>query len=224
MNVAINLLCNTVKATLGPKGNNVIIDHSTFSPFITNDGVTIASNIESDDEVINTILNIAKEASIKTNEIVGDGTTTTLVLLQSIFNEGMKLIDNGINPIILKEELNYSLNKLIIELKKLSIKPSKSDLLNISITSSNSETIGKIITDTFLKVKNINSISINENNTNNTEVLFSKGYSFSTNLASIYYFKDKSELYIKEPFILLFNMYLDNLEIISNIIPIITMK
>ena len=103
MNIGINLLCNTVKTTLGPKGNNIIIDHSTLSPFITNDGVTIASNIESEDKVINTILNIAKEASIKTNEVVGDGTTTTLVLLQSIFNEGMKLIENGVNPIILKD-------------------------------------------------------------------------------------------------------------------------
>ena len=85
MKEAINLLCDTVKITLGPKGNNIIIDHSTFTPFITNDGVTIAMNIESDDEVINTILEIAKEASIKTNENVGDGTTTTLVLLQKIY-------------------------------------------------------------------------------------------------------------------------------------------
>ena len=89
---AINLLCDTVKVTLGPKGNNVIIDHSNLSPFITNDGVTIAENIESEDEVINTILELAKESSIKTNDIVGDGTTTTLVLLQSIYNEGIKLI------------------------------------------------------------------------------------------------------------------------------------
>ena len=87
---SINILCNTVKTTLGPSGSNIIIDHSMFSPFITNDGVTIAENIESEDEVINTILTLTKEASIKTNEKVGDGTTTTLVLLQSIYNEGLK--------------------------------------------------------------------------------------------------------------------------------------
>ena len=81
---AIDLLCNTVKQTLGPRGNNVLIDHSNFAPFITNDGVTIAQNIESEEEGIATILEIAKESSIKTNEIVGDGTTTTLVLLQSL--------------------------------------------------------------------------------------------------------------------------------------------
>ena len=115
---AINLLCDTVKVTLGPKGSNIIIDHSTFSPFITNDGVTIAENIESDDPVINTILELAKESSIKTNEKVGDGTTTTLVLLQSIFNIGLNLVKKGVNPIILKKELQvfsitYFLNVII---------------------------------------------------------------------------------------------------------------
>ena len=113
MSEAVNMLCDTVKTTLGPKGSNVIIDHSTFSPFITNDGVTIAMNIESEDEVINTILEIAKEASIKTNDKVGDGTTTTLVLLQSIFNNGMKLIEEGKNPIILKKELDENLEQII---------------------------------------------------------------------------------------------------------------
>ena len=92
---AIKLLCEPVKSTLGPKGRNAIIDHSAFTPFITNDGVTIAENIASEDLVINTILELAKEASIKTNETVGDGTTTTLVLLESIFNEGLKLIQNN---------------------------------------------------------------------------------------------------------------------------------
>ena len=118
MNEAINLLCDTVKTTLGPKGSNVIIDHSAFSPFITNDGVTIASNIESDDEVVNTILTLAKEASVKTNELVGDGTTTTLVLLQSLYLEGVKLIENGVNPIIIKKELANSL-ELIEKLLKM---------------------------------------------------------------------------------------------------------
>ena len=113
MKEAINLLCGTVKTTLGPSGNNVIIDHSNFTPFITNDGVTIAQNIESDDEVINTILELTKEASIKTNLVVGDGTTTTLVLLEAIFNLGMKKIEDGINPLILKEELTDSLKEIL---------------------------------------------------------------------------------------------------------------
>ena len=145
MKEAINLLCDTVKITLGPKGNNIIIDHSTFTPFITNDGVTIAMNIESDDEVINTILEIAKEASIKTNENVGDGTTTTLVLLQSIFNNGLKLIEEGKNPIILKKELDEHMLYLKKYIKEKSRKPKKKDLYNIAMTSSNSKELGRIV-------------------------------------------------------------------------------
>ena len=104
---AVNLLCDTVKSTLGPVGTNAIIDHSLLSPFITNDGVTIAQNIESEDEVINTILTLAKEASIKTNDYVADGTTTTLVLLQSIYKEGLKYIEEkNYKPILLKNKLN----------------------------------------------------------------------------------------------------------------------
>lgn len=218
MSDAINILCDTVKTTLGPKGNNIIVSHSTFSPFITNDGVTIAQNIESDDIVINTILELAKEASIKTNEVVGDGTTTTLVLLQNIFNEGMKLVDNGINPIILKKELNIALKEIISELNKMSIKPTKKDLLNIATTSSNDNEIGKIITDTYLKVKNINSISIKESDNNYTSISFNKGYYFDTNLASLYYFKDSNEININNPYILVFNTYLDDLNILSDIV------
>ena len=95
---SINILCGTVKETIGPKGNNILIDHSNFSPFITNDGVTIAKNIESDDAVVSTILEIIKEASIKTNDVVGDGTTTTLVLLESLYMESLKYINKGENP------------------------------------------------------------------------------------------------------------------------------
>jgi len=218
MNIAVNMLCSTVKNTLGPKGNNVIINNSNFSPFITNDGVTIAENIESDDVVVNTILTLLKEASIKTDETVGDGTTTTIVLLESIFNEGMNLINQGINPIILKKELDESLNKVISELKKESINPTKKDLLNIATTSSNSKYIGKIITDTYLKVKDINSISIKEYDIKDTKVKYTKGYSFESNLAHYYYFKDKNEIKLYDIDIILIDKYLDDLEDISDVI------
>ena len=162
MKSAINLLCGSVKITLGPKGNNVIIDHSSFSPFITNDGVTIAENIESEDEVVNTILTLAKEASIKTNDIVGDGTTTTLVLLEGIFNEGLKLINEGYNPIILKKELNNYMDKLINELENISRIPTNKELFNVALTSSNDDDIAKNIYDAYLKTKSINAINIKE--------------------------------------------------------------
>ena len=101
---SIHDICDTVKKTLGPKGHTVLIDQSTFSPFITNDGVTIAKNIESEDKTKNVILEIVKEASIKTNDEVGDGTTTTLVLLESLFEQSLECINKLINPSILKKE------------------------------------------------------------------------------------------------------------------------
>ena len=109
---AVNLICDAVGSTLGPSGNNVILDN-TLTPYITNDGATIARTISSNDKKINSILEIVKEASLKTNEEVGDGTTTTLVLLQGIFNEGLKEIKNGKDPIILKKELNNLLDIII---------------------------------------------------------------------------------------------------------------
>lgn len=218
MKEAINLLCDTVKMTLGPKGNNIIIDHSTFTPFITNDGVTIAMNIESEDEVINTILEIAKEASIKTNENVGDGTTTTLVLLQSIFNNGLKLIEEGKNPIILKRELDEHIPYLKKYIKDKSIKAKQKDLYNITTTSSNSKELGKLITDAYLKVKNVDAISIKENNTQETNMILKKGYTIETLISSQYFFKDKNEIKLNNPNILIINNYLNNIEEISLIL------
>lgn len=215
---AINLLCGTVKTTLGPKGSNVIIDHSSLSPFITNDGVTIAENIESDDEAINTILELAKEASIKTNELVGDGTTTTLVLLESIFNDGIKLIQNGKNPIILKRELYETLEIILDKLNNLSRKPNKKELTKIANVSANDESIGEIISRTYFKIKNKNAISIKENETSETKVNYLNGYSITTNIASPYFFKNTNIINLHKPYILLINDYLNNINEIANLI------
>ena len=218
MSEAINLLCNTVKITLGPKGNNVIIDHSSFSPFITNDGVTIAENIESEDEVINTILTLAKEASIKTNDIVGDGTTTTLVLLEGIFNEGLKLIKEGYNPIILKKELNTYLDKLIIELENISHIPTNNDLYNVAKTSSNDNLIAKNIYDAYTKTKNINAINIKEIDSNTSHIEYLNGYRFETVLASNYFLNEQNTIEYNNPNILIINNKLENIESIAEIL------
>ncbi len=215
MEEAISLLCGTVKTTLGPKGSNVIIDHSSFTPFITNDGVTIAENIASDDPVINTILELAKEASIKTNESVGDGTTTTLVLLESIFNEGLNLIKNGLNPIILKKELLSSLDTIIPLIKKKSWIPSNKDLLSIASVSANSNDIGSIITSSYLTVKNKNAIIIKESNNEETTVKHLKGYTIDTLMPNPYFFKDQDTINLSNPQILLTNNYLSNIEEIA---------
>lgn len=218
MNEAISTLCDTVKTTLGPKGSNVIIDHSSFSPFITNDGVTIAENIESEDQVINTILELAKEASIKTNEKVGDGTTTTLVLLQSIYNNGVKLIDEGVNPIIIKRELDNALYKIIEEIKKYSRIPNEKELRNIARVSANDKEIGDNVSEVFLKIKNKEGIFVKEGNDEVTTTNYLNGYYLNTHLASPYFLKDLKELYYEKSYLLLIDNYLDNLEDIANLI------
>lgn len=215
MSTAINLLCDTVKSTLGPKGNNIIIDHSAFSPFITNDGVTIAENIESADPVINTILELAKEASIKTNTTVGDGTTTTLVLLQSIFNEGLKEINQGLNPIILKKRLEEDLKIIKQKILSLSKNPTLRDLEKIATTSSNSKEIGKIISKAYSKVQKKNAIRIKEGEDAKTEVVYHRGYIFDTLLASPYFLDDKSIIEIEQPYLLIVNNYLQDVEEIA---------
>lgn len=215
MKESIHLLCDTVKTTLGPKGNNVIIDHSLFTPFITNDGATIAKNIESEDEVVNTILEIAKEASLKTNDTVGDGTTTTLVLLESIFDESLKCIQNGTNPILLKQEFHTSLQKIIKAIEELKMKPNTTTLENIAKIAANDEEIGSLVSEVFLKVKTKNAITIKEIEETTLNVSFLKGYSLDIHLASDYFLKNQKNLNYKNAVVLLINDFVDNLENIS---------
>ena len=217
MKDAIDLLCNTTKSTLGPKGSNCIIDTSSFSPFITNDGVTIASNIQSDDKIINTILEIAKEASIKTNQTIGDGTTTTLVLLQAIFNEGLKLIQNNINPMILKKELTQSLNYCLTQISKYSRKPTEEDLINIATISANDNEIGKLVYEAFSKVKNKSAINVKEWDNNYNAITIDKGYEIPIDI-SPYFFKDSEKINLEYVHVLLINNVLENLEQISTVI------
>lgn len=215
---AVNLLCDTVKTTIGPRGSNIIIDHSTFNPFITNDGVTIAENIESEDPVINTILELAKESSIKTNEIVGDGTTTTLVLLQSIFNNGIKLVKEGVSPIILKNELNNALKEIIAFINKESKIPSQEDIKSIATISSNDTLVGKIVSETYLKILNKDAISIKEWDKDYIKVNYLKGYSMDSNLASLYFLNGLKEKEINNPFVLIINDELNDIEDIANVL------
>lgn len=218
MQESVNLLCDTVKTTLGPKGCNSIIDHSDFSPFITNDGATIAKNIESEDVAVNTILEIAKEASLKTNDTVGDGTTTTLVLLQSIFNESLKEIEKGINPIFLKKELDKSLEKIIKELEKQKINTQEKHLKSIATIAANDEELGNLISQVYKKVKDRSAITIEEIEENKTELDYQSGYTFPISLASPYFLKENSFLSLKDSLILMINDFLNDIEQISPIL------
>lgn len=215
---AINLLCDSVSSTLGPSGNNVLINTDDVTPYITNDGVTIAEAIESSDKRINTILEIAKEASLKTNEEVGDGTTTTLVLLQSLIHEGLKEIENGKNPIILKQELNEVLDKALEELDKLKKDATDSDLLNVAINSSEDIKVGNILTEIYLKMGSRYACRLTDANTDYTYYDIKKGYNLEIDNIPSIYFEDNKELNLKDSYVLLLKGYLSDLEMISDII------
>lgn len=213
---AIALLCGTVKKTLGPRGSNAIIDHSLMNPFITNDGVTIARNIESEDERINTILTLAKEASIKTDETVGDGTTTTLVLLESLFKSGLAKIKDGLNPHLLKNELDEALENIIEEIKKESKTPTEENYYNIASIAASNKNIGKLITRMYLKVGS--AIKIEESKTSETYTKIINGYSFEPLLASPYFFNNTNEIIYKNSLILIMLKEVNEIGEISEII------
>ncbi len=212
---SIDILCGTVKKTLGPKGNNVLIDHSNFSPFITNDGVTIAKNIESDDAEVGAILEIIKEASIKTNEIVGDGTTTTLVLLESLYLNSIEYIKEGYSPILLKKELENVLKIIIEELEKLKRKAHANDLKNIAIIAANDEKLGTLAYQVIKKVGKKEAVTIKEVSQVETKILYLKGYSSEIILASPYFLKDVQKLNYQNTLVLIMNTPLTDLEYIG---------
>ena len=216
MDEAVNLLCDTVKTTLGPRGSNAIIDHSDLSPFITNDGVTIAQNITSEDAVTNTILELTKEAAIQTDTQVGDGTTTTLVLLQSIYNSARTLVQEGVNPLILKKELDASLPPLITAIHSYSRKPSSQELHNIATISGNSKEIGDIIYQAFQKTPTKNAIRLNESESPETTITYQNGYIIEALLPSPYLLS--KELTLKNPQVLITTSYLNNLDVYADLL------
>ncbi len=211
----INLICDAVSSTLGPSGNNVLINKSDLAPFITNDGVTIAESICSEDERINSVLEIVKEASLKTNEVVGDGTTTTLVLLQSIYTLGLKEVLQGKNPIELKKELFALLDKIIIEIDKVKKEATEEDLINIATISAGDKEIGEYLAKLYLEIKNI---KIEEGKGSTTSYQINNGYNVNTSELNNVYFQKRDRMELKDCYILLLNGYLNDLESISNII------
>lgn len=214
---ASNLICDAVSSSLGPKGNNVLINTSEEPVFITNDGVTVAKSIESEDKRVNTVLEIIKEASLKTDEIVGDGTTTTLVLLKNIINEGLDKIEKGKNAVALKNELLSCLEEVIEEINKLKRIPSNEDLIRVASVSSNDKEIGNIIFEVYSKMKNKYSIKLEESKNEETYYEIKKGYSVDIDILNMY-FENKDEIVLNNSNILLLNGYLSSLNEISDIV------
>lgn len=191
----VNAVAETVKITLGPKGRNVVLEKKYSTPLITNDGVTIAKEIELADPFENLGANLIKEVSIKTNDVAGDGTTTSCVLAQSIIKEGMKNFAAGANPIVLRKGIFKAVDTVTGILKEIS-KPvsSKEDIKNVATISSQDEEIGSIIADAFEKVGKDGVISIEESKTMKTELSIVEGLQFDRGLVSTYLATDMEKV------------------------------
>ena len=211
----VNKLADTVKVTLGPKGRNVVLDKSFGAPLITNDGVTIAKEIELDDPFENMGATLVKEVSTKTNDIAGDGTTTATVLAQVMLKEGVKNVAAGGDVLAIKRGMDKATNIAIEELKKISspIK-GKEDIARVASISANNEEIGNLIADAMEKVSKDGVITIEESKTSFTEVDVVEGMQFDKGYVSPYMVTDtdKMEAVIDNPYILITDKKISNLQ------------
>lgn len=202
----VNTLADTVKITLGPKGRNVVLSRKFGTPLITNDGVTIAKEIELEDACENLGAQIVREVSTKTNDIAGDGTTTAAVLAQAIINEGSKNVTAGANPIILKKGISKAVEVCVDELKKIS-KPitDKHAIAQVASISAGDESIGELISLAMEKVGNDGVITIEESKTMKTELKVVEGMQFDRGYASAYMATDLDKMVaeLDNPYILI---------------------
>ena len=202
----VNQLADTVKITLGPKGRNVVIDRKYGSPLITNDGVTIAKEIELKDEFENMGAQIIKEVSTKTNDVAGDGTTTAVVLAQEIIKEGSKNVAAGANPIILKRGIDKAVDVCVEKLRKIS-KPitNKESIAQVASISAGDAVIGELISTAMEKVGNDGVITVEESKTMKTELNIVEGMQFDRGYCSPYMATnmEKMEAVLDNPYILI---------------------
>lgn len=202
----VNQLADTVKITLGPKGRNVILEKKYGSPLIINDGVTIAKEIELKDPFENAGAQIIKEASTKTNDIVGDGTTTAAVLAQAIIREGNKNVAAGANPIILRKGIDKAVETCVNKLKKISTPvQGKQSIAQVASISAADETIGQLISDAMEKVGNDGVITVEESKTMKTELNVVEGMQFDRGYCSPYMATDLDKMVadLENPYILI---------------------
>ncbi|HBB59103.1 MAG TPA: molecular chaperone GroEL, partial [Lachnospiraceae bacterium] len=167
----VDQLANTVRVTLGPKGRNVVLDKSYGTPTITNDGVTIAKEIELEDGFENMGAQLVKEVATKTNDVAGDGTTTATVLAQAMIHEGMKNLEAGANPIILRNGMKKATDAAVEAIKKMSSKVSSNDhIAKVAAISAGNEEVGKMVAEAMDKVSKDGVITIEESKTMQTEL------------------------------------------------------
>ena len=181
----VNALADTVKITLGPKGRNVVLDKKYGAPLITNDGVTIAKEIELEDPFENMGAQIVKEVSTKTNDVAGDGTTTACLLAQAIIREGLKNVAAGANPMIVRKGIEKATDSAVAYLKSISkAVDGKTAIKQVASISASDETIGALISEAMEKVGNDGVITVEESKTMTTDLTFTEGMQFDRGYAS----------------------------------------
>ncbi len=217
----VNKLADTVRVTLGPKGRNVVLDKSYGAPTITNDGVTIAKEIELEDAYENMGAQLVKEVATKTNDVAGDGTTTATVLAQAMINEGVKNLAAGANPIVLRKGMKKATDKAVEAIGKMATKvKGKEQIMRVAAVSSGDDEVGQMIADAMEKVSNDGVITIEESKTMQTELDLVEGMQFDRGYISAYMATDmdKMEASLEDPFILITDKKISN---IQDILPLL---
>ena len=217
----VNQLADTVRVTLGPKGRNVVLDKSFGAPLITNDGVTIAKEIELADGFENQGAQLIKEVASKTNDVAGDGTTTATVLAQAMVNEGMKNLAAGANPIILRKGMKKATDVAVDAIQKMSGKIERKDqIARVAAISAGDDEVGEMVADAMEKVSNDGVITIEESKTMKTELDLVEGMQFDRGYISAYMATDmdKMEAVLDDPYILITDKKISN---IQDLLPIL---
>ncbi len=211
----VNKLADAVRVTMGPKGRNVVLDKKFGAPLITNDGVTIAKEIELDDPFENMGAQIVKEVSIKTNDVAGDGTTTAMVLAQSMVKEGVKNVAAGGDPMAIKRGMDKAVDVAVDSLKKISSPVNgKEDIARVASISANNNEVGELISEAMEKVSKDGVITIEESKTSQTELNVVEGMQFDRGYVSPYMVTDteKMEAVIDNPYILITDKKVSNIQ------------
>ncbi len=215
LETGVNKLADTVKVTLGPKGRNVILDKMFGVPLITNDGVTIAKEIELEDRFENMGAQLVKQVATKTNDVAGDGTTTATVLAQAIIREGLKNVTAGANPIILRKGIQKAVDRAVEELKKQSRTiETQEEIAQVGAVSSGDNEIGKLIAQAMEVVGKEGVITVEESKTMNTELETVEGMQFDRGFVSAYMVTDvdKMEAVLNDPYILITDKKISNIQ------------
>ena len=221
LEAGVNKLADTVRVTLGPKGRNVVLDKSFGTPLITNDGVTIAKEVELEDAFENMGAQLVKEVATKTNDVAGDGTTTATVLAQAMINEGMKNLAAGANPIVLRKGMKKATDVAVEAIAKMSepIK-GKEQIARVAAISASDDEVGSLVADAMEKVTNEGVITIEESKTMKTELDLVEGMQFDRGYISAYMCTDmeKMEANLDDPYILITDKKISN---IQDILPLL---